>query len=83
MANAVKKKDRTSLILVFIALIATVILLATIAGGLILYNKTNNADINEEVMEHRMDGEDSWEEEELEEEDTSPASVLHLLPTNP
>ena len=84
MANAVKEKDRTVFILVLITMITTVILLAVIAAGLILYNRANTAaDIQEEAIEHMGSGGDVWEEEVLEEEDTSPASVLHLLPENP
>lgn len=84
MANALKENNRTGYVLVFIALIATVILLAVIAASLILYTPTEPAaDSNEATIEHRFDGEDVWEEVELEEEDTSPASVLHLLPANP
>ena len=84
MANAIHEKNRTAYILVFIALVVTVILLATIAASLILYNPAEPApDNNEQTIEHRSEGEDVWEEEELEEEDTSPASVLHLLPENP
>ena len=84
MDNAVHEKSRTRFVLIFIALIVTVILLATIAASLILYNPlAANPAPNEETTEHTVSGEDVWAEEETEEEDTSPASVLHLLPENP
>ena len=70
MANAVKEKDRTVFILVLITMITTVILLAVIAAGLILYNRANTAaDIQEEAIEHMGSGGDVWEEEVLEEEE--------------
>lgn len=84
MANTMQEKNRTGHVLVLIVLIVTVILLATIAASLILYNTTKTTlDSNEEAIEHMGSGGEAWEEEVLEEEDTSPASVLHLLPTNP
>lgn len=84
MANTMQEKNRTGYVLVLIVLIVTVILLATIAASLILYNTTKTTlDSNEEAIEHMGSGGEAWEEEVLEEEDTSPASVLHLLPTNP
>lgn len=84
MANTMQEKNRTGYVLVLIVLIVTVILLATIAASLILYNTTKTTlDSNEEAIEHMGSGGETWEEEVLEEEDTSPASVLHLLPTNP
>ena len=84
MANTMQEKNRTGYVLVLIVLIVTVILLATIAASLILYNTTKTTlDNNEEAIEHMGSGGEAWEEEVLEEEDTSPASVLHLLPTNP
>ena len=84
MANTMQEKNRTGYVLVLIVLIVTVILLATIAASLILYNTTKTTlDNNEEAIEHMGSGGETWEEEVLEEEDTSPASVLHLLPTNP
>ena len=84
MANTMQEKNRTGHVLVLIVLIVTVILLATIAASLILYNTTKTTlDSNEEAIEHMGSGGETWEEEVLEEEDTSPASVLHLLPTNP
>ena len=84
MANTMQEKNRTGHVLVLIVLIVTVILLATIAASLILYNTTKTTlDNNEEAIEHMGSGGETWEEEVLEEEDTSPASVLHLLPTNP
>ena len=84
MANTMQEKNRTGHVLVLIVLIVTVILLAAIAASLILYNTTKTTpDSNEEAIEHMGSGGETWEEEVLEEEDTSPASVLHLLPTNP
>ena len=84
MANTMQEKNRTGHVLVLIVLIVTVILLAAIAASLILYNTTKTTpDSNEEAIEHMGSGGETWEEEVLEEEDTSPASVLHLLPPNP
>ena len=84
MENTVQELSRTRFVLIFTALIVTVILLATIAASLILYNPNPTETLpSEETTLHTVSSEDVWEEEELEEEDTSPASVLHLLPTNP
>ena len=84
MDNAIHEKSRTGYILVFVVLILTVILLATIAASLILYNPADDHPApDEETIQHDGSGAEIWEEEEPEEEDTSPASVLHLLPPNP
>lgn len=84
MENTVQELSRTRFVLIFTALIVTVILLATIAASLILYNPNPTETLpSEETTLHTVSSEDVWEEEELEEEDTSPASVLHLLPENP
>ena len=85
MDNAIHERSRTGYVLVFLALIMLVVLVATIAASLVLNNPGATAPTeNEETIQHTAsDTEEVWEEEPTEEEDTSPASVLHLLPTNP
>ena len=85
MENAIHERSRTGYVLVFIALIVLVILVATIAAGLALnYPLETEPTQNEETIEHNTAAtEEIWAEEETVEEDTSPASVLHLLPENP
>lgn len=83
MGNAVYKKDRTRYVLVLITAIMVVVLIAALAAGLLLDTPETSAP-NEEMVQHETSAtEEIWEEETLEEEDTSPASVLHLLPENP
>ena len=83
MDNTIHEKSRTGYILVFIALILLVGLVALIAAGIAL-NSPDPSGHNEETIEHNTaHTEEIWEEEEIEEEDTSPASVLHLLPETP
>ena len=80
MENAVHGNDRTRYILIFIAAILVVVLIAALAAGFLL----DRPEHSEETLEHNTAStEEIWEEETLEEEDTSPASVLHLLPENP
>ena len=82
MENAVQEKDRTRYILVFIAAIMAVVLIATFAAVFLL-EPADHVALKDEAGVHSASGEEIWEEEVLEEEDTSPASVLHLLPENP
>ena len=82
MENAVREKDRTRYVLVFITAIMVVVLIAALAALFLL--DPSEKGISEETMEHNTSAtEEIWQEEALEEEDTSPASVLHLLPENP
>ena len=85
MDNAIHKRSRTSYALVFTALVVLVILVATIAVSIVLHDPAATEPApNEETIEHNTaETEEIWEEEEIVEEDTSPASVLHLLPENP
>ena len=85
MDNAIHERSRTGYVLVFSVLIVLVILVATIAASIVLNNPMAPAPAgNEETIQHNTDEVDEiWEEEPTEEEDTSPASVLHLLPENP
>ena len=82
MENAVEEKNRTRYVLVFITAIMVVVLLAALAALFLLEPSKRGG--SEETMEHNTSAtEEIWQEEVLEEEDTSPASVLHLLPENP
>ena len=85
MDNAIHERSRTAYALVFALLIILVILVATIAASIMLHDPTATEPThNEETIQHNTsDTEEIWEEEPTEEEDTSPASVLHLLPENP
>ena len=88
MENATVEKSRTNLVLVLIAMIAAVVVIAAIAAVILLDTPapTTEPTYNEETIQHNTaDTEEIWEEEETEPEeiDTSPASVLHLLPENP
>ena len=84
MENAVQEKRRIGYILVFIAALLAVVLFAAIAV-IYLQDAPNHvsAPTEEATVHHTSSGEEIWEEEPTEEEDTSPASVLHLLPENP
>ena len=83
MENAVHEKDRTRYVLVLIVAIMVVVLIAALAAGFLL-DTPEKAGRSEETIVHDTSSEEEiWQEEELEEEDTSPASVLHLLPENP
>ena len=85
MDNAIHERSRTGYVLVFTVLIVLVILVATIAASIMLNDFTaTEPTLNEETIQHNTaETEEIWEEEETVEEDTSPASVLHLLPENP
>ena len=85
MDNAIHERSRTGYILVFTVLILLVVLVATIAVSIMVNDPAApESTHNEETIEHNTAGtEEVWEEETVEEEDTSPASVLHLLPENP
>lgn len=83
MENAVREKDRTRLALILIAAVMAVVLVAAFAT-FYLMDGPKATPYSEETMEHNTAAtEEFWEEETLEVEDTSPASVLHLLPENP
>ena len=88
MENATQEKSRIKFVLVLIAMIAVVVLAAGIAAVVLLDAPapTTEPTHNEEIVQHHTaQSEEIWEEEETEPEeiDTSPASVLHLLPENP
>ena len=85
MDNAIHERSRTGYVLVMIAIIVLVILAATVAAGILLHNPTaaQPAPDEETIQHNTAETEEIWEEEETVEEDTSPASVLHLLPENP
>ena len=85
MDNAIHERSRTGYVLVIIAFIVLVILAATVAAGILLHNPTaaQPAPDEETIQHNTAETEEIWEEEETVEEDTSPASVLHLLPENP
>ena len=85
MDNAIHERSRTGYVLVFTVLIVLVILVATIAASIMLNDFTaTEPTLNEETIQHNTaETEEIWEEEETVEADTSPASVLHLLPENP
>ena len=86
MENAVQEKDYTRIALIIIAVVMAAVLMAALvfifrqepaAPGSVT---TPTEQVSETVGDTT---EEIWEEEILEEEDTSPASVLHLLPENP
>ena len=85
MDNAIHERSRTGYVLVIIAFIVLVILAVTVAAGILLHNPTaaQPAPDEETIQHNTAETEEIWEEEETVEEDTSPASVLHLLPENP
>ena len=83
MENAVREKDRTRLALILIAAVMAVVLIAAVAVVLLM-DTPETAQLTDETQAHNAAAtEELWEEETLEVEDTSPASVLHLLPENP
>ena len=83
MENAVEEKNRTRYVLVLIAAIMVVVLIAALAAGFLLDTPKRAGRSEETIVHDTSSTEEIWQEEELEEEDTSPASVLHLLPENP
>ena len=84
MENAVKERSRARYAMILFIMVLVVVLMAAVAAAVLLDSPEKTANPNEGVQVHNAPGqEEVWEEEVLEEEDTSPASVLHLLPENP
>ena len=86
MANAVQEKDYTRIALVLIAVVMAAVLIAALV--FVFWKDfpiSESATVPTERISETVEdpAEEIWEEEILEEEDTSPASVLHLLPENP